>query len=1309
MKKEVLFKFAIIISSLIPFFGNAQEHQLSSHQSTNRNVVVASGVPLIKSVAEKIFPSGSILLKQNINVTENELLQNLKVEKLVTFSLQRETESRFDKSIIFRRYQQFYKGVEIDGGGYTVKLHRNSAKGHSGLQLFSPNIYYNISVNTSPTVLLESIPKILNVAAISMPELIISDRYGGHYKLLWKFFIPGNHVEQVWLDAHTGKIVHRFNSATDLFSTLPTYVWGQLVDFKQGNTTFLRSVSGDLKIHEGLHNPSDPVNPSQWNDSQIPETTNTFEWLDVDAAPGSRQSFFVATQVIPQFLNMGVDFENVHIANTGQARALMGSTTQNAYIQIGSYSGIPASLYDIIAHELGHCYLYQFLHITDENTNASLHEGISDIIGTYIESFIQGVDWIMGDDEPDLVPLANRNLSIQVCESNLTNAGKHQRGRVIGHWFFSISNGIPADNIPAIGMQAAIDILVEALNNLNNPNAGFSEMRTQTLLAAELNFGICSPEYQAVRNAWDRVCVTGQTETCPCDAYSSPTLSATSIPVNCPISADLNALHTGSVPNGSVLIWSSDNDPTDGVSPIISSPTTLTGTYFAYYYNAEFDCFSPVSSAVTVDGAQSQDVHITSNTPYSTPMEVFGDIYIENGATLTITSTLTLDSDVDIYVENDSRLILDGGTLTACGQSWQGVKVAGQFDLGSYSPVESSDLKRGYVELKNGAIIEKAIVGIDGRDEFVFGTDKSLYHGGGKITISSGSIIRDCGIGVRLHSYGWGSVIGAGPSGPGYPIGYEDEPSTFSDSYFRNCDFAAIYSDQNIGLTLFNNVFDGNYSDYEGYLSSIRATENDFSSFVYIASEHPVIPGSTFTNNTFTNSVFGIDGQGNIKRHNLNINIASNSFFSLGGELWYALRGNEISNSGNFSLFIESTGEDLDNKVLGNDFSSQFVNISVFGENDTEFLANCFFDATQAGLEINSGSSIHETQGSQDQSAGNCFQGSRIKTGSGISHFNYWTRDGYHSQCHPTNNCKYPGACNGFTLNQSEEETEVNCELMPILGDPPSKLNCECDPGLTGCTDAISSIRETIAGLGSSSGDELLMAQYRRCLDSLIRTYIDTTLAVGNIENCIDFLSVQPEFRYRIMAYGIMTHNLEYERAWDFIDTLITSNTVEDNFVNVQKIWLDYLKDMNSFTLSPTDSMKLRTTGEAFNPLAGYARTVFYKLTGERIVRDFIHTDSTVTPRSSNEILPSDDSRKMVEFHVWPNPVIDHSVDIYLENADPDLEYKVVCYDAFGALRSTSSVSNENINFPISDTPGIYIVCLWQDGQLIHTKKIIRH
>jgi hypothetical protein len=98
----------------------------------------------------------------------------------------------------------------------------------------------------------------------------------------------------------------------------------------------------------------------------------------------------------------------------------------------------------------------------------------------------------------------------------------------------------------------------------------------------------------------------------PCAAgITAPPLSSPTTTNICPAnSVDLNALHTGTTPAGATLIWSTDNDESNGLDMtgnaedgnadgVVDDPTTVevVGTYYAYYYDAFIDCYSPVSAA----------------------------------------------------------------------------------------------------------------------------------------------------------------------------------------------------------------------------------------------------------------------------------------------------------------------------------------------------------------------------------------------------------------------------------------------------------------------------------------------------------------------------------------------------------------------------------------------------------------------------------------------------------------------------------------------------------------------------------------
>ena len=454
--------------------------------------------------------------------------------------------------------------------------------------MFTPRLYFDIGKISLSGLSSEELIKRFEIKNSYLEEVVISNQYSEDYREILIYFINDNHTSvQYFRDVKTGDILKEFADKMEIDGTTFNYGVRPMADSQNGIVRSLRTADGSLNIYEGgpyTEPLPTPIPANEWMIADIPTTTNNNTW-DFNATVNSRQTSFTANRCIPQFANAGINFGNVHIStnNSVGGFAYRGSSTADARVNIGirCTTDNPVSVYDIMAHELSHCYMMQFLQYTNPNANAALHEGIADIFGSYIEDFIQGTDWVTGGDATCLANIYNRDQTVQVCLSTIQGSGQHQVGRVISHWYFAISTGIPADDIPAIGMQTGIEIVIEALNNLNNEFAGFAEMRTETIMAAELMFGICSDEYRAVVNAWDRVCVVGTSETCPCDEYDEPELFADFATNDCPeLTFDLNDLHAGSIPSGAQLVWSEDNDPSDGVDVLPSSIVSVSSKYY---------------------------------------------------------------------------------------------------------------------------------------------------------------------------------------------------------------------------------------------------------------------------------------------------------------------------------------------------------------------------------------------------------------------------------------------------------------------------------------------------------------------------------------------------------------------------------------------------------------------------------------------------------------------------------------------------------------------------------------------------------
>ncbi|TVQ50919.1 MAG: T9SS C-terminal target domain-containing protein [Saprospirales bacterium] len=526
--------------------------------------------------------------------------------------------------------------------------------------------------------------------------------------------IENDSAKIVWVDAMNGEILEKMYGIIGINADTYTYGTQNLNDFTESGVTFMHwphnSSTTSLTIYE---------------EGIIPTTSNQ-EWGN-DATEAAKQTFYTANLILPAFENIGVEFGHVTIHASeyiSGAYVWPGSDLENCTWGSGMINEIPVGFFDVTAHELGHCFIFEFL---DYNTirNQTLHEGIADIIGAYLESFMPPnfeTDWILLGDEPALQAYS-RDHSVQVCATSMgTTDGPHQRGRTISHWFYAISEGIPEDNIPALGMHTAMDILLESLNNLNDRNAYFWQLREQTLIVVETNFGVCSPHYAAAVNAWDRVCVSGQAEECLCENLDAPIVDQNLIENNCPEKfVSLQDYYSGTPPQGSSVVFS-DLFPWNSNFATIDPIITENGVYFAYYYDESNDCYSfpsePIQIFIENCCEVTSDVYITENTTFSQPKSFGGNIFVKNGAILNIQTEIEMAEGKGIHVGERSKLALNHlAEIDKCplALSWEGIYIE---DEGSF------DANGGVLRnVENGiSVLNGDEIGISGMEIYGIGT-----------------------------------------------------------------------------------------------------------------------------------------------------------------------------------------------------------------------------------------------------------------------------------------------------------------------------------------------------------------------------------------------------------------------------------------------------------------------------------------------------------------------------------------------------------------------------------------------------------
>ena len=170
-------------------------------------------------------------------------------------------------------------------------------------------------------------------------------------------------------------------------------------------------------------------------------------------------------------------------------------------------------------------------------------------------------------------------------------------------------------------------------------------------------------------------------------------------------------------------------------------------------------------------------LNITENTEWVIPKRIKQDVFVKQGATLTIKDEVYFSKDAHLIVEAGAKLELVGALLTnSCDAPyWPGIQVWGT-SLGAQNPVE-----QGWVLMSNSTI-ENAETGIVANNYYTLNAWQPGYRGG--IVQANSATFRNCNIAVQFDAY---------------------EP--FSVSYFTNCSFVTDENYWLIGEPLAANPF----------------------------------------------------------------------------------------------------------------------------------------------------------------------------------------------------------------------------------------------------------------------------------------------------------------------------------------------------------------------------------------------------------------------------------------------------------------------------------------------------------------------
>ncbi|OFY68043.1 MAG: hypothetical protein A2265_06785, partial [Bacteroidetes bacterium RIFOXYA12_FULL_33_9] len=487
------------------------------------------------------------------------------------------------------------------------------------------------------------------------------------------------------------------------------------------------------------------------------------------------------------------------------------------------------------------------------------------------------------------------------------------------------------------------------------------------------------------------------------------------------------------------------------------------------------------------------------------------DIRILSGNTLTITGSLNILADKKIIVERGAKLILDGGEISCfCGGFWQGIEIQGN------SSLAQTDDNQGVLEMKNGAIIENATIGV------LLGHWKiDQYHpayGGGILRAEPGCIFRNNTTAVKITAYN--------QSNTSYIYGCQ----FITDNNYLGTIPSAFIALTNInGIQIKGNTFtNNNYSTYaynkrgtgisstgskfyvDDYTISGTTYQSKFENLWYGINANNYSSVNTFDikNSDFKNNYIGVKlgavNYARIRNNNFEVNTQATANDNscgvyLQSSSGYGVQNNNFTttNNGHYGVYVYNTGTTA-NTIYQNDFTGLQTNIQADSQNKGLVMrCNNFVSTTIADIAITG--SVNIKQGScltQTSAANNLFSHtgftSDFWTNPGTSAFNYSYNPSARTTlalyddtkvfANPCATAYNPDMCMVRIRTSGELLAEINTTSIAV-----EQLKNNIDGGNTQnlLTIALSDqapgqIKEQLLAVGPYLSDEVLLAAIQR-------------------------------------------------------------------------------------------------------------------------------------------------------------------------------------------------------------------------------------
>lgn len=530
---------------------------------------------------------GWFTTKNNHRISVTELTKNYKKElgfsKYDQLELKKSETDRL--GITHYRYDQYHRGVRIEGGEFFVQEKDGEATNFHGMWV--KDMDHLASPSYSPHQIVQRAMQILpakkyawqdpllereykkdqndiNASRYPKPELVWIDPTFSQNKDLLQLAYKVTLIaldpliaEVLFIDAQNGNLITYETLVTDANSVgtaITRYYGSQTIITDSVGANNYRLIENDRPSSVGpavdivTYDFNKNNNSFDFSSAELFTDTDNF-WNNInpegdeyatDLHLGAGLAFDYVTQNLDWngINNGGLPYRSYAHYDDNVENAFYVGNLDRAFFGDGDpeTNSTPLTSVEIVAHEFGHGIINYTAQLRYQRESGALNESFADLFGIATEFMaFPDADWEVGDlvrtDGSFFRSMANPKDRFNPdtyggqywynpeCENPNNDpdsdtgpndyCGVHTNSGVQNKWFYLLSEGGTGTNdndftydIPAIGMDKAMKIAFRNLRFYLGQDSKHVDALQGSLTAAEDLYGLCSPEYVAVANAW---------------------------------------------------------------------------------------------------------------------------------------------------------------------------------------------------------------------------------------------------------------------------------------------------------------------------------------------------------------------------------------------------------------------------------------------------------------------------------------------------------------------------------------------------------------------------------------------------------------------------------------------------------------------------------------------------------------------------------------------------------------------------------------------------------------------------------------